>query len=201
MLMSVEEGVGRILAALEKQGQLDNTLIVFTSDHGYFYGEHGLSVERRLAYEETIRIPLLMRFPKLIRPGTVREQMVLTLDLAPTFLELGGAKPPHPLHGQSLVPCLAGDQPLVREAFLIEHFSDRVFPRMLNMGYQAIRTERWKYIRYSDLQGMDELYDLASDPYELKNVIARPEARQTLATLQQQMNELLASTAASRETD
>ena len=67
--MAVDEGVGRILAALESAGQLDNTLIVFTSDHGYFYGEHGLSVERRLAYEETIRIPLLMRYPQLIKAG------------------------------------------------------------------------------------------------------------------------------------
>ncbi len=92
MLMSVDDGVGRIFKALEQTGQLDNTLVVFTSDHGYFYGEHGLSVERRLAYEEAIRIPLLMRYPKLIRPGTVREQIVLSLDYAPTLLELGGAK-------------------------------------------------------------------------------------------------------------
>jgi N-acetylglucosamine-6-sulfatase len=191
MLMSVEEGVGRIFAALEKSGQLDRTLIVFTSDHSYFYGEHGLSVERRLAYEETIRIPLLMRYPPLIQPGLVRQQMVLSLDLAPTFLSLGGVQPPAGLHGQSLVPCLMGDPARFRDAFLIEHFSDKVFKRMENMGYQAIRTQRWKHIRYTDLAGMDELYDLSADPYELNNLIARPASQQTLADLQARMRQLL----------
>lgn len=191
MLMSVEEGIGRIFAALEKSKQLDNTLIVFTSDHGYFYGEHGLSVERRLAYEETIRIPLLMRYPKLIQPGSVREQMVLSLDFAPTLLSLGGAKAPPGLHGKSLIPCLTGDPATFRDAFLIEHFSDKVFKRMENMGYQAIRTQRWKHIRYTDLTGMDELYDLSADPYEMQNLIARPESQQPLAELRARMKDLL----------
>lgn len=195
VLMSVEEGVGRIFAALEKNGQLDNTLIILSSDHGYFYGEHGLSVERRLAYEETIRIPLLMRYPKLIPPQTVRDQMVLTLDLAPTLLELGGARLPAALHGKSLVPCLTGDPQDFRKEFVIEHYSDKVFPRMANMGYRAIRTSRWKYIRYTELEGMDELYDLASDPYEMKNLISAPAQRGTLADLQKRLKTLLVETA------
>jgi N-acetylglucosamine-6-sulfatase len=196
MLMSVEEGVGRLFAALEQTQQLDNTLIVFTSDHGYFYGEHGLSVERRLAYEETIRIPLFMRYPKLIRPGTVREQMVLSLDFAPTLLELGGAKAPAALHGKSLVPLLTSNPSEFHRSFLIEHFSDKVFQRMQNMGYQAIRTGRWKYIHYTDLRDMDELYDLASDPYEMRNIISRPESKQSLEELRAQMRDLLKATAA-----
>ena len=93
--MAAEEGVGQHPRRRSSRAeQLDNTLIVFTSDHGYFYGEHGLSVERRLAYEETIRIPLLMRYPPLIKPGTTVDPFVLSIDLAPTLLELGGAKPP-----------------------------------------------------------------------------------------------------------
>lgn len=176
MLAAVDESTGALFRALEATGQLDRTLIVFTSDHGYFYGEHGLSVERRLAYEEGIRIPLLMRFPPLIAPGSVRDQMVLSLDLAPTLLALAGAPLPAGLHGHSLVPLLERDGPGVREAFLIEHFSDNVFPRMAQMGYRAVRTEGWKFIHYTDLAGMDELYDLRGDPYEMKNLVSDPSA-------------------------
>src|SRR5205814_5242432 len=141
LLMAAEEGVGQILDALQATGQLDNTMIVFTSDHGYFYGEHCLSVERRLAYEEAIRIPLLIRYPPLIKPGTVFDQFVLSIDLAPTLLELAGGKPPTRLDGRSVAPLLRGEAWRPRSTFLIEHFSDNVFPRVRNLGYQAVRTE------------------------------------------------------------
>jgi N-acetylglucosamine-6-sulfatase len=189
MLMAVEDGVGQIFRALEETGELETTLIVFTSDHGYFYGEHGLSVERRLAYEEAIRIPLLMRYPVHIPAGSVRKQMVLSIDLAPTLLHLGGAPLPARMHGRSLVGCLRGNPEELRDAFLIEYFSDRVFPRVLNMGYQAVRTDRWKYIHYTDLEGMDELYDLSVDPYELTNRI--DSAPQALAELQSRLKGFL----------
>jgi N-acetylglucosamine-6-sulfatase len=194
--MSVEDGVGRILAALEAKGQLDNTLIVFTSDHGYFYGEHGLSVERRLAYEEAIRVPLLVRYPKLIKAGSVREQFVLGIDLCPTLLELGGAAAPAGLHGRSLVPMLKGDSAELRDSFLIEYYSDRVFPRVLTMGYQAVRTKRHKLIRYRELEGMDELYDLESDPYEMRNLIGDAAYRGTLAELEAELAKLLRESSA-----
>lgn len=194
MLMSVEEGVGRMLAALERSNQLDRTLVIFTSDHGYFYGEHGLSVERRLAYEETIRIPLLMRYPPLIAAGSKPAEMVLSIDLAPTLLELGGAATEARLHGRSLVPLLRGARSNWRKSVLIEYFSDKVFPRMLNMGYQAVRTERHKYIHYTQLEGMDELYDLQADPYELTNVIAEPASKPLLGQMQAELATLLDQT-------
>lgn len=175
MVVGVDEGVGQIFETLDAAGQLDNTLIVFTSDHGYFYGEHGLSVERRLAYEEAIRIPLLMRYPKLIRPNSAIESFVLSIDLAPTLLELGGTQIPNNLNGRSVLPLLKGDSSAPRSAFLIEYFSDKVFPRMDRMAYQAVRTDRWKYIHYTELgDDMDEFYDLKSDPNELKNLINAP---------------------------
>ena len=93
-LLAIDEGVGRILQALRDTGKLENTIFVFTSDNGYFYGEHGLSVERRLAYEESIRLPLLVRYPGLIKPGTVRNEFVLNIDLAPTLLSLSGVSVP-----------------------------------------------------------------------------------------------------------
>lgn len=173
-LMAVEEGVGEILKALKETGELDNTVIVFASDNGYFYGEHGLSVERRLAYEESIRMPLLIRYPKAIKAGTVRNEFALNIDLAPTLLELAGMSAPNTMEGRSLVPLLKGAKPEWRKSFLIEYYSDRVFPRIRQMGYKAVRNERWKYIHYLELEGMDELYDLKADPYEMRNIIRQP---------------------------
>lgn len=193
VLAAVDEGVGRIFEALEQTGALDHTLVIFTSDHGYFYGEHGLSVERRLAYEESIRIPLLMRYPPLVRAGARPEAMVLSLDLAPTLLELGKAAIPDNMHGRSLVPLLSGGGWSPRDAFLIEYFSDTVFPRVRNMGYQAVRTERWKYIHYTELDDMDELYDLEADQYEMHNLIAQsaaqPKRQEMLVALRRLVDE------------
>src|SRR5262245_11306262 len=173
-LMAIEDGVGEIFKALQETGQLDNTILVFTSDNGYFYGEHGLSVERRLAYEESIRMPLLVRFPKLIKPGTMRDEFVLNIDLAPTLLAMAKAGAPSEIQGRSLVPLLKGERTAWRTSFLIELYSDKVFPRISQMGYKAVRTARWKYIHYLELQGMDELYDLETDPYEMNNLVDQP---------------------------
>lgn len=191
MLASVDEAMGRILQALQETKQLENTMIVFTSDEGYFYGEHGLSVERRLAYEESARIPLLMRWPKLIKPGSTVSEIVLSIDLAPTLLEFGGANVPTSMNGKSLAPLLRGEKPAWRKSFLIEYYSDKVFPRMSQMGYQALRTERFKYIHYLDLTGMDELYDLEYDPYELGNIIKDPKAPMLLRDLDRERERLL----------
>jgi arylsulfatase A-like enzyme len=194
LLMPVEEGVGRILQTLEQTGQLDDTVVIFASDNGYFYGEHGLSEERRLAYEESIRTPLLVRYPRLIRAGAVRDEFALNIDIAPTLLELAGSAIPANMQGRSLAPLLEGRQAPWRESFLIEYFSDRVFPRVLNMGYQAVRTDRAKYIHYVDLQGMDELYDLKADPYEMANVIAQPQTQELLRRMKEELQRLVTET-------
>ena len=194
MLASVDEGLGQILETLEARGELDSTLIVFTSDEGYFYGEHGLSVERRLAYEESARIPLFVRWPKLIKAGSTRSEMVLSIDLAPTLLEIGGAPSVKGMHGRSLVPLLRGEQVPWRKSILIEHFSDGVFPRMSKMGYQCVRTEQWKYIHYVDLDGMDELYNLQADPFEMTNAIGQPDARPALEEMKAELDRLLRAT-------
>ena len=186
MLAGIDDGVGQLFAALEKLGQLDNTVILFTSDHGYWYGEHGLSVERRLAYEEGIRIPLLVRYPRLVEKGKLVDPLALGIDLAPTVLELAGCHPdPAPtFDGRSLVPLLGDDTPAAwRDSFFIEYNSDTVFPRVNRMGYRAVRSERWKYIHYLDLEGMDELYDLLRDPYEMENRIDDPGARPAIEQL------------------
>ncbi len=171
MLAAVDEGLGRLLDALAKKRVLDDTVVVLVGDNGFFYGEHGLSEERRLAYEESIRLPLLVRYPRLAKAGSKPAQIALTIDIAPTLLELGGATPEQPLDGRSLVPLLGGPVPEWRRSFLVEYWSDIVFPRIERMGYDAVRTERYKYIRYRELAGMDELYDLEADPYELQNLM------------------------------
>lgn len=190
-LMAIEEGVGEILKALQETNQLDNTVIVFASDNGYFYGEHGLSVERRLAYEESIRMPLLVRYPRLIKAGTVRDEFALNVDVAPTLLELAGVSPPSTTQGRSLVPLLKGIDSEWRKSFLIEYYSDKVFPRIQKMGYKAVRTERWKYIHYVELDGMDELYDLKADPYEMRNIIKRRDAARPLEHMKRELERLL----------
>lgn len=174
----------------ESTGQLDNTVFVFTSDEGYFFGEHGLSIERRLAYEESIRIPLIIRYPKLIRTGSHIDAMALGIDLAPTLLELAGTKPAAPMNGRSLVPLLERRKTAWRKSFLVEYSSDRTMQRMLHMGYQAVRTERWKYIHYTELEGMDELYDLRIDPYEMRNLIAYAAVRGMLESLRADLQRL-----------
>src|SRR6185503_2546045 len=190
-ILAIEDSVGEILQALQQVGQLENTILVFTSDNGYFYGEHGLSVERRLAYEESIRLPLLVRYPKIVKPGTVRDEIALNIDLAPTLLELAGVAVPATMQGRSIVPLLKGKRPAWRNSFLIEYYSDTVFPRISHMGYKAVRTARWKYIHYLELKDMDELYDLKADPYEMKNLINQPGAVNALSDMKKEMDRLL----------
>ena len=190
MLLGVDESLGRIVQVLEELGELDNTVIVLTSDHGYFYGEHGLDEERRLAYEETVRIPLIIRYPKIVRAGATPAQMVQTIDLASTILELAGVADTVQRHGNSLVPVLGGGTPPWRSSVLIEYYSDTVFPRILTMGYEAVRTERYKYIRYAELPGMDELYDLDADPFEMDNLMGSPQGRALLPELQAELAQL-----------
>jgi arylsulfatase A-like enzyme len=144
-----------------------------------------------LAYEESIRLPLVMRYPKRVRAGTTPAPMALTIDLAPTLLELAGARAPAALDGRSLVPLLQGASPKWRSSFPIEYNSDTVFPRMDHMGYDAVRTERYKYIRYRELPGMDELYDLQADPYELSNVFGSRSHAAVRASMQKELQRLL----------
>ena len=201
MLLAVDESLGRILDALEKTGQLDRTVVIFTSDHGYFYGEHGLNEERRLAYEESIRVPLLVRYPPRVRAGSQPSQFALGIDLAPTALELAGLPPSPAMEGHSLVPLLEGRVVPWRSAFLVEYYSDTVFPRIVNMGYRAVRTDRYKLIRYTELNGMDELYDLQADPYELHNLIGTAHAEPLYGELDAELRELRPDIAAEGRAD
>ncbi len=190
MLLGVDESLALIDSALREMGELDNTVVILTSDHGYFYGEHGLNEERRLAYEETIRIPLIVRYPPMSRPASTPSQMAQAIDLAPTILALAGVSDTVRRHGASLVPILDGSATTWRSSVLVEYYTDQVFPRTLTMGYQAVRTERLKYIHYLELPGMDELYDLGADPFELNNLMGTEEGKRLLPTLEAELKRI-----------
>ena len=175
MMASVDEGVGMILDTLAKKGELDNTCIVFLGDNGYFFGEHGLGPERRFAYEEGIRSPFLVHFPKLIKPGTRKKDLLICQDIAPTLIELAGGRPGPQIQGKSFLGLLKNKKIPWRKAVLAEYWAEQAYPWLIGMTYKAIRTERYKLIHWVNrgtAGELDELYDLDKDPYELKNLIA-----------------------------
>lgn len=194
MLMAVDEGLGEVLSALKRINALEDTIVVVTSDHGYWYGEHALNEERRLAYEEAIRIPLMISYPRRIKPGLRPAETVLSIDAAPTLLEYAGADVDAGINGHSLIPVIEGTADHWRNSFLIEYYSDTVFERIESMGYKAVRTDRYKYIEYTDLDGMDELYDLQIDPYEMNNLINDSDSVDIVSDMKQELRRLIQET-------
>jgi arylsulfatase A-like enzyme len=164
---SNDEDIGQVLAELEKQGIVDETALVWSSDHGFFLGEHRF-YDKRLMYEPSIRIPLMIRYPPRIAAGSGATRMVLNLDLAPTLLDLVAAPPDAQFQGRSLMPLLADPNTPWRTDWLYEYYAypgdEQVRP------CRGVRTERYKYIHYFTAPEEFELYDLESDPDELHNL-------------------------------
>jgi N-acetylglucosamine-6-sulfatase len=192
MMASVDEGVGMLLDALEAAGRLDNTFILFLGDNGFFFGEHGLTVERRFAYEEGIRTPFLVRYPPRIAAGSTFDDLVLALDIAPTLIELAGGRPGAHVQGRSLLPLLDGRREGWRSSFLVEYYSEGAWPWLVGMGYKAIRTTRHKYIHWIHHDGMAELYDLERDPCELDNRAGDPAYADVRGVLREELRRLTA---------
>jgi N-acetylglucosamine-6-sulfatase len=195
-LVSVDDSLGQVLSYLEKSGELNDTVLVYSSDNGYFAGEHGLN-DKRAMYEDSIRVPYLVRYPRLVKPGTTYNQMVLNIDLAPTMLDFAGIAPPAHMQGRSWKPVLEGKDTKGRDHWLYEYHWEKPYP--FDPTQYGIRTRRYKYIRYPDtgnndpeypMKGnlpYDELYDLERDPLEMKNLAGDPAA----AGLLRQMQDLL----------
>lgn len=178
LISEVDDEVGRIVAELDKRKLADKTVIVYTSDHGFYLGEYGFS-GKWYAHEVSIRVPLIVCDPRLppSRQGTRRDEMALNIDLAPTLLELAAAPIPERMQGRSLVPLVAGQQPEWRHEFFYEHHFKH--PRI--PPSEAVRTERWKYMRFVDSQPLyEELYDLPADPPEENNLAQSPRHAGTL---------------------
>lgn len=195
-LLSVDDSVGRVYGALEKAGILDDTVLIFASDNGFFLGEYGMS-DKRTMHEASIRVPLLVRYPKLIEAGRLIHQQVLNIDFAPTILDLCGAKPLAKVHGRSWVPVLKGDTDNWRDGWYYEYNYEKQFPYTPNV--RGIRTAEWKYIRYPHGDGspdrhMAELYHLGSDPEEARNLIDDPKYHPIAARLRRQLDELMKAT-------
>jgi N-acetylglucosamine-6-sulfatase len=195
MMASVDEGVGQVFAALERSGELDNTLIVFLGDNGYFFGEHGLGPERRFAYEAGIRSPFTVRFPPMVKGGKKTSNLVICQDIAPTLVELAGGKPGPQIQGRSLVPILSGKKPRDwRKSLLVEYWAEQAMPWLVGMTYKAVRTERYKYIHWvnrGQAGELDELYDLEKDPWELRNLNASAAHTRVRASLKNELRRLV----------
>ena len=158
-MLAVDDMVGSLVQELESAGELDNTFIFFTSDNGFEQGEHRLQKGKNQAYEESSRVPLLVRGPG-VPAGAKTEKLAVNTDFAPTFADLAGTE--FRADGRSLVPVLSGNEdPSWRKAVLLERLPSQ-------SGYRAIRTETHKYVEYNN--GEKELYDLSADPYELDSV-------------------------------
>jgi len=173
MIMSIDESVGSLLEELEQKHMLENTFILFTSDNGYFFGEHGLSLERRLPYEESVKSPLLVMYPSFTQQHGRRREFVLSIDYAPTILELAGAQISSRIHGRSLLPLLKGPAKDWRTSFLMEYNSfENPFPWLIGTDYKALRMDQYKYIHWVRYPELNELYDLINDPMELHNLFS-----------------------------
>jgi N-acetylglucosamine-6-sulfatase len=170
-LLAVDESVGRVLEALRAQDALESTLILYMGDNGFAFGEHGL-IDKRTAYEESIRVPMIAMAPGLLPAGSVVDGVAANIDVAPTMLEAAGLTPPSGLDGRSLLPLARGEADDWRSEVLYEYFWERNFPHTPTI--HALRGTRYKYIRYHGLWDSDELYDLVEDPMELNNLIRDP---------------------------
>ena len=196
MMASVDEGVGALLEALERKGELDNTAIVFLGDNGYFFGEHGLGPERRFAYEEGIRSPFVFFYPKKVKAGRRIRELVICQDIAPTLIELAGGRPGAQIQGRSLLPLFSGKRAPWRKSFLVEYWAENAMPWLVGMTYKAVRTDRYKYIHWVNRGRsgeLDELYDLDKDPCELKNVFGSRASAPVRKRLQGELRRLVAA--------
>jgi len=183
-LCAVDDSIGRVLAKLDAMGILDETLVVYMGDNGFMFGEHGL-IDKRVAYEASIRVPMVMQCPDLFKGGTVVDQVVANIDIAPTVMEaMGLAKPPH-MDGASFISLAQKKDVPWREHFLYVYYWEKNFPQSPTVF--AIRGDRYKYITYYGLWDCDELYDLQNDPDEKKNLLYEPGYAKIAKKLERQL--------------
>ena len=183
-IQSVDDGIGEVLDYLDKNGLTENTIVVYTSDQGFYLGEHGW-FDKRFMYEESFRTPLLIRYPKEIKPGTVINQMVLNLDYAPTFLNYAGIAPQKEIQGESFRKIVSGKLMPWRDA-VYYHYYEYPGVHAVKRHY-GVRTERYKLIHFYYNIDEWELYDLQNDPHEMKNVYDDPAYAQVRKALHQKL--------------
>jgi N-acetylglucosamine-6-sulfatase len=190
-LLALDDSIGRIAQALRQKNVLDSTLFIYMGDNGYAWGEHGMT-DKRSAYEESMRIPMIAHCPEVIKAGTNVPQMVANIDIAPTILSAAGLVPPDSLDGKSFLPLLQGQSIPWRDKLLYEYYWEWNFP--MTPTIHALRTDRYKFIRPHGVWDVEELYDLQNDPQEIVNLIRDPQHQQVVKDLKQQMFQVLKET-------
>ncbi len=184
-ISAMDENIGRLLDALDEQGLAENTVVAFTSDNGYYLGEHGLGDymgDKRSPYEEAMRVPMLVRYPNGNAAGTVSDALTLNIDLAPTLLDMAGVAIPDEIQGQSWAKLLSKPNSKFRKGFFYEYFFETKFSE--NPTMLAYRTKDAKLIKYPGHDNWTELFDLKNDPYERKNLTSSPEHRSLLKRME-----------------
>jgi len=190
-LLAVDESVGRVLDYLQSEKLLDSTLVIYMGDNGFAFGEHGL-IDKRTAYEESMRVPMVMQCPELFPGGRTVDAVVANLDVAPTILSVAGLTPPAEMVGKSLIPLARGERVPWRTELLYEYYWERNFPQTPTTF--ALRADRYKFIRYHGLWEIDELFDLQADPLEMTNLAYAPEHAERARQMSARLFALLAET-------
>lgn len=200
-VQSVDDNVGRILDYLDAEGLAKNTIVTYTSDQGFFLGDHGF-FDKRLMYEESLRMPFLMRYPGAIRPGSVSRDMILNIDFAPTFLDYAGARPPAEMQGRSFRACAAGHTPKNWRESMYYRYWMHNDPDHHVPAHYGVRTRDWKLIYYynkplgktgahaNDAAPEWELFDMKSDPHEMHNLYTDPAHKPTVDKLKTELDRL-----------
>ena len=188
-LLAVDESLGEVLQTLEELGELENTVVIFSSDNGYFMGEHGFW-DKRIAYESSMRIPMLIRYPEKIKAGSTIDHTTLNIDLAPTILDLASVPIPDYMQGDSFVGLFDENKTTEwRDGFMFEYYVDDEYP-YAGPNMLALRTEKYKLVDAFLEDDIDELYDLENDPGEMNNLINNPEYKEIEMELRQQLEDL-----------
>jgi arylsulfatase A-like enzyme len=191
-LQSVDESIEKIIAWVNEQGLTNSTMVVYMGDNGFSFGEHGL-IDKRHAYEESMRVPLLIWAPGMIKPNSVIEQVIMNVDLAPTFLELAGIARPAQMQGFSFTNLLKGNTTgWKRDKVFYEYYWEAAFPQTPTTF--AVRSDRYKYIYYNGVWDTNELFDLQNDPYEMNNLIRDTMYRKTGLSLKEELFQWLQQT-------
>ena len=186
-IASVDDNIGRVLDFLDASGLRENTIVVYTSDQGFFLGDHGW-YDKRFMYEECLKTPLIVRWPKVVKPGSTQNAFALNIDFAPTFMELAGVKVPSDIQGRSLAPLLRGEKPGDwRTSMYYRYYHD---PGHHNTrAHYGVRTETHKLI-YFWKKDQWECYDLVNDPRELRNIYSEPGYAKTVENLKKELSRL-----------
>ena len=188
-LSSVDDSIGAVVDQLKKMGIYEETLVIYMGDNGFMFGEHGL-FDKRVAYETSSRVPMLMQCPAIIKGGTVVEEVVANIDIAPTVMQAMGLKKPPHMDGQSFLPLSQGESIPWRDYFLYVYYWEQNYPQ--TPTHFCLRGDQYKYTTYYGLWDTDELFDIQADPKEQNNLIHDPAFATTKQQMQSRLYEMMA---------